>query len=157
MSKQSFELTQKQYDDLLERRRYLEEEAIPTNGKEIEKAKDFGDLSENAEYHEAKGLQDKLIFELTQVKAKINRSSVIKHSAPTNEAQIGNNIKVLSKNDNEILTFMLIGEDGNGVDEIDIESKLGKSIYKKKVGDEVSIEANDHSLGELYFKILEIY
>ena len=98
-----------------------------------------------------------MIHELTQVKAKINRSSIIKINDVTDEAQIGNNIKLLFKNENEVLTFMLISEDGNGVDEIDIESKLGKSIYKKKIGDEISIEANDPSLGELYFKIMEIY
>ena len=156
MVEQIFKLTQKQYDDLVERKKYLIEVAMPENSLEIEKAKEFGDLKENAEYHSAKDLQGKLNSELNQINTKLNRSTIIKKGEKSDRVEIGSQVKVLFENEKETMIFTLIGENGNGEDEIDVESKLGKSIYQKRVGEKFSFEANDTSLGELYFQVLEI-
>jgi transcription elongation factor GreA len=156
MNNQSLQLTQKQYDDLVERKNFLDSEAIPNNSLEIEKAKDFGDLSENAEYHAAKDLQSKLISESNTIGNKINRATIIKISSSTDSIQIGSTVKVIFLNENDTFSFLLIGENGNGVDEIDVQSKLGQSVYGKTKGEEFSYDANDALLGELRYKILDI-
>ncbi|WP_460291208.1 GreA/GreB family elongation factor, partial [Bacillus cereus] len=53
-------LTRELYNELTSQKEWLEKEAIPTNSEAIQKAREQGDLSENAEYHEAKDLHAKL-------------------------------------------------------------------------------------------------
>lgn len=149
-------LTQNQFDELNERKTFLEEVAIPKNSQEIERAKDFGDLSENAEYHSAKDYQAILIQELNEIKVKLNKSTIIKGNQTFDKVDIGHTVTVNFINEDSKITFDLIGEDGDGINEIDINSKLGKSVLGKSVGEKFSYEANDPSLGELHYELISI-
>lgn len=155
MNSNIYQLTKKQYDELVSRKKYLEEEALPNNSQEIERAKEFGDLSENAEYHAAKELQSKLLTELNQITSKLNRSEIIKQNSSNDRIEIGHSIEIYFENKDEHLTFNLIGENGNGITEIDINSRLGSHLYGKSVGDWISYEQND-GVEELRFRVVSI-
>lgn len=152
----SIQLTQTQYDEMIERLDFLQTTAIPRNGREIEKAKDFGDLKENAEYHAAKDLQATLLKEANELKIKIDRATIIEKNKTFDKVEIGHEVVLQFLNENKEFTFKLIGQDGDGISEIDVDSKLGKAIYGKEAGATVTYEANDSSLGELSYKIISI-
>lgn len=155
--KETVHLTQSQYDELVRRKKQIIEEERPRIAEQIDIARGFGDLSENAEYHAAKEEQGLLEAELQNIERTIKFAKIIKNSGKNDIVELGNNITIESLNgDNEVYTFTLIGQDGNGVDEVDIASKLGASLLGKKVGDTVSYEANETSLGILSFKIKKI-
>ena len=157
MSKQNeIRLTQEQYDKLLKRKQELIEEEIPQNALDIEKAKEYGDLSENAEYDAAKDAQGKLHAELKMVEDRLARASIIKQNDRFDIVQVGHKVTVENQESNEVETFVLIGQDGDGISEIDIASKLGNAVLDKQVGELFSYEANDPSLGILTFKVLNI-
>ncbi|MGF7535570.1 GreA/GreB family elongation factor [Bacillus mexicanus] len=152
--KETIHLTQAQYDELIRRKKQIIEEERPRIAEQIDIARGFGDLSENAEYHAAKEEQGQLETELQNIERTIKFAKIIKHSGKNDVVELGNEITIKSLNgDNEEYKFTLIGQDGNGVDEVDIGSKLGASLLGKRVGDTFSYEANESSLGILSFKI----
>lgn len=150
------QLTKKQLQELEERIAEIENTEIPNNSLEIERAKEFGDLSENAEYHSAKEYHSKLFEELSQLKDKFSKATIIKQSSDTNTVKIGHFVTLECTDSKEILSFQLIGESGNGVDSIDANSKLGSNILNKQVDDIISFDANNPSLGTLSYKINSI-
>ena len=154
MSKQNMiPLTQEQYDQLVKRKQELIEDELPKNALDIEKAKEYGDLSENAEYDAAKDKQGQLHAELKMVEDRLARATIIKQNERFDFVQIGHKITLMSLDTNEKETFTLIGQDGDGISQIEIASKLGSAVLEKKVGDVFSYEA---SIGTLTYKVIAI-
>ncbi|WP_088362357.1 GreA/GreB family elongation factor [Bacillus cereus] len=158
MAEQKIRLTQAQYDNLVVRRTTILEEEMPRVAELIDIARDFGDLSENAEFDAAKDEQGLLYAELQEIERKLKFATIIKHSGKVDNVDLGHTITIKSLNgDDNIYTFTLIGEDGDGINEIDVSSKLGSNLLEKSVGDIVSYEANnDPALGILKFEVLKI-
>lgn len=152
----SIPLTQAQYDELVQRRKFIIEEERPRIAEQIDIARGFGDLSENAEYHAAKEEQGQLEAELIQIEHKIKFAKIIKHKGNITDIDLGHTITIQSLDNDKEFKFTLIGQDGNGITEVDIVSKVGAALLGKRLGDTISYEANDSSLGELRFKITNI-
>ena len=121
----------------------------------IKQAKEYGDLSENAEYQDAKDEQafvEGRILELEH----ITKSAVAVESNGNNkngQAGIGSKVKV--NKDGQILEFQIVGsmEADPIAGKISIESPLGGALMDKKVGDEIEV---DLPAGLIKYKILEI-
>lgn len=149
-------LTQEQYDSMLLRRQQLTEDEIPQNAKDIEQAKEHGDLSENAEYNAAKERQATLHGELTELEERLARAVIIQQNDRFDVVQVGHKVTIRHHDSNKTETFLLIGQDGDGVKNIDISSKLGHAVLEKKIGEHVSYEANDPSIGIVTFEVVNI-
>jgi transcription elongation factor GreA len=134
----------------LEKKQLLEEELQmlkTVRRKEIadalEYAKSLGDLSENAEYHQARedqGAAEERIAHLEQ----ILKNAVVmdsKHSSGT--VEVGTTVTVLKKGDKEERTFTLVGsEEADSLNgRISNESPLGGALLGKKAGDKVMVES----------------
>lgn len=157
MNKETVRLTQAQYDHLLSRKKEIIEEERPRIAEQIDIARGFGDLSENAEYHAAKEEQGLLESELIVIEHKLKFAQIIRHSGKNDFVELGNIISLESLNgDNNTYSFTLIGQDGDGEKEVDVLSKIGAELLGKKVGDVIFYEANDTHLGVLKFKISNI-
>ncbi|MEK7163071.1 MAG: transcription elongation factor GreA [Patescibacteria group bacterium] len=119
----------------------------------LKRAKEYGDLSENAEYSEAKESQTKLedrIFELEQI---IRNVVLIKKSAQKENVGIGSTIEV--KKGDKILKYTIVGsrEAKPEISLISNESPLGKAFLNRKVGDKVEINTPN---GKVEYKIVKI-
>jgi transcription elongation factor GreA len=109
----------------------------------LEYAKSLGDLSENAEYHQARedqGAAEERIAHLEQ----ILKNAVVmdsKHSSGT--VEVGTTVTVLKKGDKEERTFTLVGsEEADSLNgRISNESPLGGALLGKKAGDKVMVES----------------
>ncbi|RJQ14054.1 transcription elongation factor GreA [Candidatus Parcubacteria bacterium] len=106
----------------------------------IEEAKKLGDLSENAEYMEAREAQDQNERRIYELEDLVKRAVVIQKSKPTGKVQIGSTIKV--KSGSETKTYHIVGsEDADPLQgKISNESPIGKALLGKKVGDVVEIK-----------------
>ncbi len=119
----------------------------------IKEAKEQGDLSENAEYSEAKRQQaenERRIMELENI---IRTSQVASFDKGIHTVQMGSQVKV--KFNGKEQDFEIVGS--NEADplsgKISNESPIGKALLGKKVGDKVKVETPS---GEKEYKILEV-
>jgi transcription elongation factor GreA len=133
--------------------REVEQVKLPEIAKKIAEAKDLGDLSENAEYHEAKEQQSFLFGKAQELQYKIKNARVIDKSYKADVVAVGCSVEV--ENAGEKMTFELVGSDeadpANG--KISIGSPIGSALVGSKAGDKVCVST---PAGESEYKIISI-
>jgi len=119
----------------------------------IKEAKEQGDLSENAEYSEAKSQQAENEARIAELEYMLKESEVVAFDKGSAVVQMGSKVKV--KFNGSEMEFQIVG--GNEADpanfKISNESPIGKVFMGKRKGDEV--EAIVPS-GKMKYKILEV-
>lgn len=103
----------------------------------LEEAKKMGDLSENAEYTEAREAQEFNEREILELEDLIKKAIVIGKIKSKDEIQIGSVFIVKSHGKEQELTIVGSEEADPIQGKISNESPLGKSFLGKKRGDEV--------------------
>ena len=149
-------LTQEGFDKLEEELNYLKTEKRTEIAERIKTARGFGDLSENAEYDEAKSAQAENEQAIADLETKIRNAKIIdSKEIDTKTVQIGNLVKLLDIEFNEEVEYTIVGSTEVNVAEnkISNESPIGKALLGCKKGDLVDVEAPD---GTIQFKILAI-
>ena len=119
-------------------------------------ARGFGDLSENAEYDEAKDEQAKLEADIIELEAALSNVVVIDDSdVSTDAVSVGTTVRVLYLDEGEEEEFMIVGpRDSDPMNnKISNESPIGSAMMRHKVGEVVTVEAPD---GPYELRILEI-
>lgn len=107
-----------------------------------------GDGWDSPEFEEIERAENMLLGELKRNNEMLPRIVIIEKHNNEDVIDIGDTLQVnmeYAPNDSEPLTFRLVGMIGNVKDEIEevsINSPLGKAVYKKKVGDNCSYEVN---------------
>ena len=150
-----FFMTQKGYDEAVERLKYLQ----TTNRQEIieriSEARSHGDLSENAEYDAARNEQSANEGEIVELDYKIKNAQIIEENDDTSFVHIGSTVKVYDEELEEYETYELTGTTESDAmnNKISNESPVGAALLKHKVGEEVLINAPD---GAYKLKIVEI-
>jgi len=121
----------------------------------IAEALKFGDLSENAEYHEAKDEQAALEGKILQLESQIKNAEVVAKVAGDNTVQVGSKVSLEDLVDKDKVEYEIVGSmEANVFDgKISNESPLGKSMIGKKKGDTVEFQAPG---GQMSYKILKI-
>lgn len=146
-------LTKEGYQKLAAELKDLKEIKMPEIIDRIEKAKEMGDLSENAEYQEAKDTQGFMAARIAEIEATL-KSSIIMDEETGNK--IGMTTKFSAKDSTgKEREFQLVSF--NEADplsgKISIESPLGSAFYGHKKGDKVEVET---PRGIVEYKVIEI-
>jgi len=124
--------------------------------EQIAIARGFGDLSENAEYDEAKKEQAKVEAEITRLQATIRTATVVADDEITTEkVSIGTIAKVKDVDTGEVFEFAIVGanEADPFNDKISIESPVGQGLQGAKKNQTVSVPIPD---GTVKYKIMSI-
>ena len=124
--------------------------------EQIAIARGFGDLSENAEYDEAKKEQAKVEEEINRLQATIRTATVVADDEITTErVSIGTVVKVKDLDDNETYEYAIVGanEADPMADKISNESPVGAGLLGAKRNQTVSISI---PAGVIRFKVLSI-
>ncbi|HPP32162.1 MAG TPA: transcription elongation factor GreA [Soehngenia sp.] len=136
------------------------EEAKVVKRKEIadriKQALAFGDISENAEYDQAKNEQAKLEERIAKLEAMLRNAVIIDDDEiSTDVVSIGSRVTVLDIEFNEEIEYTIVGsaEADPFEGKISNESPMGKALLGRKVGDTVSVQAPD---GTIKYKIKAI-
>ncbi|MBD5158903.1 MAG: transcription elongation factor GreA [Ruminococcus sp.] len=147
MSRESYNKLIAELDDLkINKRKEVAER--------LKVARSYGDLSENAEYDEAKNEQAILEAQIAELQYTIDNAEIIEN-ASTDEVGMSSKITIKRLDTGKTETFTIVGTNHANVREgkISDESPIGKAAMKKKVGDVFIVEA---PAGELRFEVVEI-
>lgn len=152
-------LTQKHFDELTAKLNYLKTEGKAEVALALKTAKEFGDLSENAEYTAAKDAQQKLETDIVRLEEILSVAYPIDMSLiSTKTVQVGLTVKVLFDGDDEedAETYTIVNplEVDTTSNKISDESPLGKALIGKQAGDGVTFKSPGGAMIDL--KILEI-
>ena len=147
-------VTEEGYKDIVKE---LNERKIKTRKEiadRIKYAKDFGDLSENAAYTEAREAQNENENKIKELEDLILVSEIVKQDKTNHSIQIGSSFKV-ELNGKEF-TYKLVGpQEADPSDfKISHESPLGKSFIGKKTGSNMEFKSPSGTI--MNFKIKEI-
>lgn len=147
------------YEGLKEREcelEYLKTEKRKEISEKIKVALGFGDLSENAEYDEAKNEQAEVELKIVKLEKMLKNAKVIdEEDISTDVVSMGIKVKVLDIDMEEEEIYNIVGsEEADPMNnKISDESPVGKALLGAKIGDTVTVEAPN---GEFELKILEI-
>jgi|AntRauTorckE6833_2_1112554.scaffolds.fasta_scaffold04040_5 transcription elongation factor GreA len=119
----------------------------------IEKAKELGDLSENAEYSEAKDAQSLNDSKIMELSSTIKNVTVVNSINSKNEVGMGSIVTAKTGQKERKFTIVSFNEADPLEGRISNESPLGLSFLGKKKGEEVLVRTPK---GEVKYKILKI-
>ena len=122
----------------------------------IEVARGFGDLSENAEYDEAKKEQGQLEEEIARLTKVISTAVVVAdHEISTDKVSVGTTVKVQDVDSGDVYEYAIVGaeEADPYEDKISNESPVGAGLMGAAKGHTVEIEV---PMGLLRYKVLDI-
>lgn len=147
LSQEGIEILKKELQELKTKKRQ-------EIAKRLQEAKDLGDLSENAEYFEAKEAQSLNENRIGELEELLKNAVVIKTPSAEDIVGIGSTVEVKLGNNN-IEVFKIVGsaeakpQDGK----ISNESPLGRAFLNKKIGEEVDVKTPG---GIVKYKIMKI-
>ena len=118
----------------------------------IAEARDFGDLSENAEYDAAREEQGLLETRIAEIEEILNNADIIKGGA---RKTVGLGSKVELTTGGKKVTYTIVGPvEANPIEgKISDESPIGMALHGKKVGEDVTIATPK---GDVKYKISQI-
>ncbi|MBU0481427.1 MAG: transcription elongation factor GreA [Proteobacteria bacterium] len=149
MSKSGYETLKIELEKLLKTDRM-------ENIKDIERAREHGDLKENAEYHAAKERQSFIEGRIMELKDKLSRAEVIDCTKVNCEKVVfGTVVTVNDLDTDEELVYRILGPEESDLRKgrISVQSPLGSSMLGKSVGDDVQVRTPG---GIRQFEIIEI-
>lgn len=118
-------------------------------------AREFGDLSENAEYDAAKEEQGQIEAEIKQMEDILLNCQIIDNVAEDGVVGIGSKVKVYDEDFDEELELTILGstesDPAKGI--ISNNSPVGAALIGHKIGDKVTVKME---AGSIVYKILEV-
>ena len=134
---------------------YLKTKRRPEIAEKIKIARSFGDLSENADYDEAKNEQGEIESRIAKVEDMIRNAKTIEVDLNSDEVGVGNTVTVHDEEFDETLDYKIVGtaESDPIKGFISNESPVGAALLGKKVDDRVEVATPN---GKMYFTIKDI-
>ncbi len=157
MASDAVVLTTKGVRELEEKLDYLKTVRRLEIAEEIKQARAFGDLSENAEYDEAKNEQARIEGEIVTIEKMLRNAAIVdEEEVDVQKVNVGAVVKVLDKDFGEEEEFQIVGsaEADLSKNRISNESPVGRALLGKKIGATVKVDTPG---GVSKFKILDIH
>ncbi len=147
-------LTQSKFDEFTKELEVLKSEKRTEIAKQLEYAKSLGDLSENAEYHEARNAQAVVEDRINHLENLLKSASIIS-THDTGTVNVGTSVTLKREGDGSKKTFIIVGSEEadatNG--KISVRSPLGSSAMGKKKGESFSFNSPS---GTMTYKVVDI-
>ena len=147
-------LTKAKYDELSKELSELKTVRRQEVARALEYERSLGDLSENAEYHQAREEQAMVEDRIASLEATIKTAEIVKEKPHGDSVAMGSVI-VVSKQGGENQRFSIVGSDeaDMAAGKISNTSPLGIALMGKKKGDEAKVKTPK---GNSVFKIVSI-
>ncbi len=122
--------------------------------EQLEYARSLGDLSENAEYEEARNMQAATEDRIRVIEENLSHARIIEHTKG-NVVSLGNFVTIQKQGEKEEHTYEIVGSAEANMQEHKIShlSPLGSALMEKKKGDTFAFETPK---GQQKYKIVNI-
>ena len=122
--------------------------------EELEFAKSLGDLSENAEYHEARESQAALEDRIANLESILANAEIVA-TRHTNQVEVGSTVHVKKTGDKAEKVYIIVGSEEADMlaGKISFKSPLGQALLGKKKGEEFKFKT---PVGEAKYTITSI-
>lgn len=147
-------LTKEKYEDLKKELEFLKTTRRKEVAESLEYAKKLGDLSENAEYHEAREEQAKVEDRIMRIE-NILKTAEVMGERKEDTIGIGSSITVRKEGTDEPKKFRLVSSEEADMmaGKLSNSSPLGNALIGKKKGDKVEVCAPK---GKNYYEIISV-
>jgi transcription elongation factor GreA len=135
-------LTKQGLDELKSKIEYLQNDRRREVAARIKEAREFGDISENAEYDDAKNEQAMLEKQISDLEEKLRSAKVIDSKDVTGDiVTVGTTVHLKDQKTSKSEKFHIVGSAEANVAErkLSNESPIGKALLGKKRNDIVSV------------------
>ncbi len=134
-------LTKEGKEELEKRLEFLKVVKRAEITERIKTAREFGDLSENAEYDAAKNEQAMIEGEILEIENKLKYAVIIKDSAKKGTVSLGSKVDFIDDETGELFTYEIVGTTEADVElgRISNESPIGNALLGKKANDNVKV------------------
>jgi transcription elongation factor GreA len=122
---------------------YLSTEKRREVADRIKEAREFGDISENSEYDDAKNEQARLEAQIASLEDKLRSASVINPSELDKDVvRVGSAVNVKDESSGKASAYTIVGstEADPSSNKLSNESPVGKALLGRKKGDTVSVQ-----------------
>lgn len=145
-------LTQEKYDEFKAELALLKGTKRKEVAESLEYAKSLGDLSENAEYHEARDAQGIIEDRIAKLE-ELLKDAIIVHSANTGVVGVGSVVTV--EKEGKKFEYTIVGSEESDVvaNKISMRSPFGQAIIGKKKGDTFTFKAPN---GDLTYTLKDV-
>jgi len=147
-------LSKEKFDELTKELEHLKTVRRREIAEQLEYARSLGDLSENAEYEEARNLQAATEDRIRIIESELSRARIIEHSKG-NAVSLGSVVTIQKQGEKEEHTYEIVGSAEANMQEHKIShlSPLGSALMEKKKGDMFTFETPK---GSQKYKIVNI-
>jgi transcription elongation factor GreA len=149
-------LTPEGYEKLKGEIEFLSNDKRREVAERIKTAREFGDITENSEYDDAKNEQAMLEHRISQLEERLKAARVIEKSdISTSEVTIGTKVRLRDLQAKKTFEYFIVGsaEANPAEQKLSNESPVGKAIIGRKKGETVEVSA---PRGSMKFKIMDI-
>jgi transcription elongation factor GreA len=152
-------LTPEGLDKLKAEIEHLSTERRREVAERIKEARDFGDISENSEYDDAKNEQAMLEARIASLEEKLRSASVIDASELDNDVvRVGSLVNVKDEATGKSLKYTIVGstEANPAENKLSNESPVGKALVGRKRNDTVTVQLPNGKARELKITKIEV-
>lgn len=146
-------LTKERLEELKQELETLKGDRRREVAEHLKRAKEYGDLSENSEYAEAREEQSAVETRIFELEELLKNVAVIEKSGATDVVRVGST--VTAKKGEKVLTYSIVGAYETNPEEgkISDESPLGRAFLNRRAGDKIKIET---PAGSASYSILKV-
>ncbi|MHB1330810.1 MAG: transcription elongation factor GreA [Minisyncoccota bacterium] len=147
-------LTQAKYDEFKKELELLKTVKRTEIASQLEYAKSLGDLSENAEYHEARNSQAVVEDRINHLENLMKSASIVS-THNTDKVAVGTTVTLKRDDDGTKKTFIIVGseESDASTGKISVRSPLGSAALGKSKGESFTFSTPS---GSMTYKVIDI-
>ena len=121
----------------------------------LEYARSLGDLSENAEYQEARELQAAIEERIGKLETILSNADIVSHKKGGDTVSLGSKVTIQKNGEKDKHNYEIVGsEEANMIErKISYMSPLGEAMMGKKKGDEFTFETPN---GKQKYKVIDV-
>lgn len=135
-------LTKEKYDELKKELAELQGPRRKQVAEQLEYAKKLGDLSENAEYNEAREQQAGLEDRISHIEDMLKNAKILSDDTASDRVTIGSTVKIKKSGENETKVYKIVGseEADMNMGKISNLSPIGSALISKRAGEEFVVQ-----------------
>lgn len=148
-------LTKEKFEELSKELENLKTVRRKEVAENLEYSKSLGDLSENAEYHEARDMQANVEDRISRLEAILKSASIVSSSKHGDSVGIGSKVTVQKEKEKDSNIYLIVGAEEADLtqNKISVRSPFGVAVLGKKKGDSFSFTTPK---GQVNYKVLDI-